>query len=308
MNPTPQIAVLIPCYNEAVAIPRVVAAFRAALPDATIHVYDNNSTDGTRAAAEAAGALVRTEPQQGKGNVVRRMFADIEADIYVLVDGDDTYDAAAAPAMVAMLQRDRLDMVTAIRVTEIVAAYRPGHRFGNLMLTGMVRLIFGDRITDMLSGYRAFSRRFVKSFPALAQGFETETEFTVHALELRLPVGEMQTAYKDRPPGSVSKLNTIRDGIRILRTILALIQRERPLAFFGLAGLAMMAVALGLFIPVLSEFLRTGLVPRLPTAILSAGLVLGGLLSLAAGLILDTVTRGRLEAKRIAYLAIRGPG
>ena len=308
MSPTPQIAVLIPCYNEAVAIPRVVAAFRAALPDATIHVYDNNSTDTTRAAAEAAGALVRTEPQQGKGNVVRRMFADIEADIYVLVDGEDTYDAAAAPAMVAMLQRDRLDMVTAIRVTEIVAAYRPGHRFGNLMLTGMVRLIFGDRITDMLSGYRAFSRRFVKSFPALAQGFETETEFTVHALELRLPVGEMQTAYKDRPPGSVSKLNTIRDGIRILRTILALIQRERPLAFFGLAGLAMMAVALGLFIPVLSEFLRTGLVPRLPTAILSAGLVLGGLLSLAAGLILDTVTRGRLEAKRIAYLAIRGPG
>lgn len=308
MSPTPQIAVLIPCYNEVVAIPRVVAAFRAALPDATIHVYDNNSTDGTRAAAEAAGALVRTEPQQGKGNVVRRMFADIEADIYVLVDGDDTYDAAAAPAMVAMLQGDRLDMVTAIRVTEIVAAYRPGHRFGNLMLTGMVRLIFGDRITDMLSGYRAFSRRFVKSFPALAQGFETETEFTVHALELRLPVGEIQTAYKDRPPGSVSKLNTIRDGIRILRTILALIQRERPLAFFGLAGLAMMTVAIGLFIPVLAEFIRTGLVPRLPTAILSAGLVLGGLLSLAAGLILDTVTRGRLEAKRIAYLAIRGPG
>lgn len=308
MKSAPQIAVLIPCYNEAVAIPRVVAAFRAALPDATIHVYDNNSTDGTRAAAEAAGALVRTEPQQGKGNVVRRMFADIEADIYVLVDGDDTYDAAAAPAMVAMLQGDRLDMVTAIRVTEIVAAYRPGHRFGNLMLTGMVRLIFGDRITDMLSGYRAFSRRFVKSFPALAHGFETETEFTVHALELRLPVGEIQTAYKDRPPGSVSKLNTIRDGIRILRTIMALIQRERPLAFFGLAGLAMMAVAVGLFIPVLAEFLRTGLVPRLPTAILSAGLVLGGLLSLAAGLILDTVTRGRLEAKRIAYLAIRGPG
>ncbi len=308
MNPAPQIAVLIPCYNEAVAIPRVVAAFRAALPEATIHVYDNNSTDGTRAAAEAAGALVRTEPQQGKGNVVRRMFADIEADIYVLVDGDDTYDAAAAPAMVAMVLDERLDMVTAIRVTEIVAAYRPGHRFGNLMLTGMVRLIFGDRITDMLSGYRAFSRRFVKSFPALAHGFETETEFTVHALELRLPVGEIQTAYKDRPPGSVSKLNTIRDGIRILRTILALIQRERPLAFFGLAGLAMMAVAVGLFIPVLAEFLRTGLVPRLPTAILSAGLVLGGLLSLAAGLILDTVTRGRLEAKRMAYLAIRGPG
>ncbi|MES2709978.1 MAG: glycosyltransferase family 2 protein [Pseudomonadota bacterium] len=308
MTAAPQIAVLIPCYNEAVAIPRVVAAFRAALPEATIHVYDNNSTDGTRAAAEAAGALVRTEPQQGKGNVVRRMFADIEADIYVLVDGDDTYDAAAAPFMVAMLRDERLDMVTAIRVTEIVAAYRPGHRFGNLMLTGMVRLIFGDRITDMLSGYRTFSRRFVKSFPALAHGFETETEFTVHALELRLPVGEIETAYKDRPPGSVSKLNTIRDGIRILRTIVALIQRERPLAFFGLAGLALMVVAIVLFIPVLAEFLRTGLVPRFPTAILSAGLVLSGLLSLAAGLILDTVTRGRLEAKRIAYLAIRGPG
>ncbi|MDB5317201.1 MAG: glycosyl transferase [Rhodospirillales bacterium] len=304
----PRIAVLIPCYNEAVAVARVIDGFRAALPGAEIHVYDNNSTDGTRAAAAAAGALVRLEPQQGKGNVVRRMFADIEADIYVLVDGDDTYDASAAPAMVAMLRDERLDMVTASRVTEIVAAYRPGHRFGNLMLTGMVRLIFGDRITDMLSGYRAFSRRFVKSFPALAHGFETETEFTVHALELRLPVGEIATPYKDRPVGSVSKLNTIRDGIRILRTIMALAQRERPLAFFGSIGLALMLLAVALFIPVLAEFLHTGLVPRLPTAILSAVLVLAGLLSLAGGLILDTVTRGRLEAKRIAYLAIKGPG
>ncbi|MDB5382801.1 MAG: glycosyl transferase [Rhodospirillales bacterium] len=304
----PRIAILIPCYNEAVAVARVIDGFRAALPGAEIHVYDNNSTDGTRAAAAAAGALVRLEPQQGKGNVVRRMFADIEADIYVLVDGDDTYDASAAPAMVAMLRDERLDMVTASRVTEIVAAYRPGHRFGNLMLTGMVRLIFGDRITDMLSGYRAFSRRFVKSFPALAHGFETETEFTVHALELRLPVGEIATPYKDRPVGSVSKLNTIRDGIRILRTIMALAQRERPLAFFGSIGLALMLLAVALFIPVLVEFLHTGLVPRLPTAILSAVLVLAGLLSLAGGLILDTVTRGRLEAKRIAYLAIKGPG
>jgi glycosyltransferase involved in cell wall biosynthesis len=304
----PRIAVLIPCYNEAVAVARVIDGFRAALPGAEIHVYDNNSTDGTRAAAAAAGALVRREPQQGKGNVVRRMFADIEADIYVLVDGDDTYDASAAPAMVAMLRDERLDMVTASRVTEIVAAYRPGHRFGNLMLTGMVRLIFGDRITDMLSGYRAFSRRFVKSFPALAHGFETETEFTVHALELRLPVGEIATPYKDRPVGSVSKLNTIQDGIRILRTIMALAQRERPLAFFGSIGLALMLLAVALFIPVLAEFLHTGLVPRLPTAILSAVLVLAGLLSLAGGLILDTVTRGRLEAKRIAYLAIKGPG
>lgn len=306
-NPPPRVAVLIPCYNEAVAIPRVVAGFRAALPDAAIYVYDNNSRDGTRAAAAAAGAVVRGESLQGKGNVVRRMFADIEADIYVLVDGDDTYDAAAAPAMVRLLQEERLDMVTGIRVTEIEAAYRPGHRFGNLLLTGMVRLIFGDRITDMLSGYRAFSRRFVKSFPALAHGFETETEFTVHALELRLPVGELKTSYRDRPPGSVSKLSTFRDGWRILRTIVSLVQRERPLAFFGIIALLLGALGVVLFLPVLNEYLRTGLVPRLPTAVLSAVLVLAGFLSLVCGLVLDTVTRGRREAKRIAYLALPGP-
>ncbi|MBR0664228.1 glycosyltransferase [Roseomonas hellenica] len=303
----PRVAVLIPCYNEAVAIPRVVAGFRAALPDATIYVYDNNSRDGTRDAAAAAGAVVRGESLQGKGNVVRRMFADIEADIYVLVDGDDTYDAAAAPAMVRLLREERLDMVTGIRVTEIEAAYRPGHRLGNLMLTGMVRLIFGDRITDMLSGYRAFSRRFVKSFPALAHGFETETEFTVHALELRLPVGELKTAYRDRPPGSVSKLSTFRDGWRILRTIVFLVQRERPFAFFGITAVLLGALGIILFLPVLDEYLRTGLVPRLPTAVLSAVLVLAGFLSLVCGLVLDTVTRGRREAKRIAYLALPGP-
>lgn len=307
-NPPPRVAVLIPCYNEEVAIPRVVAGFRAALPDAAIYVYDNNSRDGTRDAAAAAGAVVRGESLQGKGNVVRRMFADIEADIYVLVDGDDTYDAAAAPAMVRLLQEERLDMVTGIRVTEIEAAYRPGHRFGNLLLTGMVRLIFGDRITDMLSGYRAFSRRFVKSFPALAHGFETETEFTVHALELRLPVGELRTAYRDRPPGSVSKLSTFRDGWRILRTIVSLVQRERPFAFFGIVGLLFGALGVILFLPVLEEYLLTGLVPRLPTAVLSAVLVLAGFLSLVCGLVLDTVTRGRREAKRIAYLAQPGPG
>ncbi|MBR0642123.1 glycosyltransferase [Plastoroseomonas hellenica] len=303
----PRVAVLIPCYNEAVAIPRVVAGFRAALPDATIYVYDNNSRDGTRDAAAAAGAVVRGESLQGKGNVVRRMFADIEADIYVLVDGDDTYDAAAAPAMVRLLREERLDMVTGIRVTEIEAAYRPGHRLGNLMLTGMVRLIFGDRITDMLSGYRAFSRRFVKSFPALAHGFETETEFTVHALELRLPVGELKTTYRDRPPGSVSKLSTFRDGWRILRTIVSLVQRERPFAFFGITAVLLGALGIILFLPVLDEYLRTGLVPRLPTAVLSAVLVLAGFLSLVCGLVLDTVTRGRREAKRIAYLALPGP-
>ena len=302
----PRIAVLIPCYNEEVAIPRVVAAFRAALPQATVYVYDNNSRDGTREAALAAGAVVRTEVLQGKGHVVRRMFADIEADAYLLVDGDDTYDASAAPEMVRLLLEDRLDMVTGVRVTD-ATAYRPGHRFGNAMLTGMVRWIFGDRITDMLSGYRAFSRRFVKSFPALAEGFETETEFTVHALELMLPVGEVATAYKERPEGSTSKLRTYSDGFRILRTIGLLVQRERPLFFFGVAGLALLLAGLGIFLPVLVEYLQTGLVPRLPTAVLSTGLVLLSFLSFVCGLILDTVTRGRKEAKRIAYLSVPGP-
>ena len=304
----PRIAVLIPCYNEEVAIPGVVEAFRAALPEAEILVYDNNSKDRTVEVAREAGATVRRETLQGKGNVVRRMFADIEADVYVLVDGDDTYDAAAAPEMVRMLLDERLDMVTGVRVTEIQAAYRPGHRFGNLMLTGMVRVVFGDRISDMLSGYRAFSRRFVKSFPALAEGFETETEFTVHALELKMPVGEVKTAYKDRPPGSASKLNTIRDGIRILRTILGLIRRERPLAFFGGISAVLLVGAGILFLPVLATYLTTGLVPRFPSFIASATLAMLSFLSLCCGLILDTVTRGRREARRIAYLAVPGPG
>jgi glycosyltransferase involved in cell wall biosynthesis len=303
----PRLAVLIPCYNEEVAIPRVVAAFRAALPEAEILVYDNNSKDRTVDVARDAGATVRRETLQGKGNVVRRMFADIEADVYLLVDGDDTYDAAAAPEMVRMLLDERLDMVTGVRVTDIQAAYRPGHRFGNLMLTGMVRVVFGDRISDMLSGYRAFSRRFVKSFPALAEGFETETEFTVHALELRMPVGEVRTAYKDRPPGSSSKLNTIRDGVRILRTILGLIRRERPLAFFGAISAVLLLGAGVLFLPVLLTYLSTGLVPRFPSFIASATLAMLSFLSLSCGLILDTVTRGRREAKRIAYLAVPGP-
>jgi glycosyltransferase involved in cell wall biosynthesis len=303
----PRIAVLIPCYNEEVAVPRVVAAFRAALPDAAIYVYDNNSADGTRRVAEAAGAIVRTETQQGKGHVVRRMFADIEADAYVLVDGDDTYDAAAAPEMLRLLFDERFDMVTGVRVTDAAGAYRPGHRFGNAVLTGMVRWVFGNRITDMLSGYRVFSRRFVKSFPALAAGFETETEFTVHALELRLPVGELRTVYKERPVGSASKLNTWRDGFRILRTILLLVQRERPLMFFSAVGAVLFAAAILLALPLLATFLETGLVPRLPTAVLATGLALLSFLSLASGLILDTVSRGRLEAKRLAYLALPAP-
>jgi len=307
--PSPRVAVLIPCYNEAVAIAGVVRAFQAALPAAAIYVYDNNSTDGTLAAAAAAGAITGTEAMQGKGHVVRRMFADIEADLYLLVDGDGTYDAAAAPGMVAMALQRRLDMVTGTRITPADAglAYRRGHRFGNAVLTGLVRRLFGDRITDMLSGYRVFSRRFVKSFPALAEGFETETEFTIHALELRMPVGEIETAYRERPPGSASKLRTIRDGIRILRTIVMLLKGERPLAFFSAAGAVLLLAALAIFAPVFAEYLATGLVPRLPTAVLATGLTLLGFLAFACGLILDTVTRGRREAKRIAYLSIAAP-
>ena len=303
-----RIAVLIPCYNEAVAVPAVVTGFRTALPGAKILVYDNNSQDGTAEAARAAGAVVRREPLQGKGQVIRRMFADVDADAYVLVDGDATYDATSAPAMVRLLLDERLDMVNGARITEIEAAYRRGHRLGNQILTGMVAWVFGNRVTDMLSGYRVFSRRFVKSFPALASGFETETEFTVHALELRMPVGEVATSYKDRPQGSASKLRTWSDGVRILRTILLLVKEERPLQFFAIAALVLVLLGVGLAVPVIVGYARTGLVPRLPTAVLSTGLVLLAMLSLACGLILDSVSRGRKELKRMAYLAQPAPG
>ena len=300
--PQPTVVVLIPCYNEAVAIGRVVADFRVSLPDARIFVYDNNSSDDTTAVARRAGAVVRAESLQGKGNVVRRMFADIEADIYVLVDGDDTYDAAAAPHMIRLMREQQLDMVSGARIDAVIEAYRPGHRLGNALLTGMVRRLFGKRITDVLSGYRVFSRRFVKSFPALATGFETETEFSVHALELRLPIAELPTQYRGRPPGSTSKLRTYADGWRILRTIVVLVKDERPLQFFSLAGAVMLLSGAGLAVPVLLEFMRTGLVPRLPTAILATALVLLSFQSFACGLILDSVSRGRKEIKRLAYL------
>ena len=304
----PRVAVLIPCFNEAVAIPRVVAAFRAALPAARIYAYDNNSSDGTAEAARAAGALTGREVLQGKGHVVRRMFADIDADIYVLVDGDDTYDAQSAPAMVELLHADRLDMVTGTRVSDASAAYRRGHRTGNTLLSGLVATLFGARVTDMLSGYRVFSRRFVKSFPALSGGFETETELTVHALQLAMPLGELPAQYRERPAGSASKLRTVRDGLRILRLILMLVKDERPLPFFSLAGLLLLMAGLAFGLPVVAAFLRTGLVPRLPTAILAASLVALSFLSLACGLILDSVGRGRREMKRLAYLAVPGPG
>ena len=307
MTGAPRVAVLIPCFNEAVAIPRVVAAFRAALPGAVAYAYDNNSTDGTAEAARAAGALTGHEALQGKGYVVRRMFADIDADIYVLVDGDDTYDAAAAPAMVALLRANTLDMVTGTRVTEATGAYRRGHRTGNTLISGLVARLFGARVTDMLSGYRVFSRRFVKTFPALSGGFETETELTVHALQLAMPVGELPAAYRERPAGSASKLRTVRDGLRILRLILMLVKDERPLPFFSVAGLLLLLGGLAFGLPVVAEFLRTGLVPRLPTAILAAALVALSFLSLACGLILDSVGRGRREMKRLAYLAVPGP-
>jgi glycosyltransferase involved in cell wall biosynthesis len=300
----PRIAVLVPCYNEAVAIGKVVSDFRSALPTARVYVYDNNSSDDTVAVARRAGAIVRTELLQGKGNVVRRMFADIEADVYVLVDGDDTYDAESAPDMVRLMLEQRLDMVSGARIDQAIEAYRPGHRLGNAVLTGMVRWLFGKQLSDVLSGYRVFSRRFVKSFPALAVGFETETEFSVHALELRMPIAELPTSYRVRPPGSASKLRTYVDGWRILRTIVVLVKEERPLQFFSLASLALVLTGFGAGIPVVIEFMHTGLVPRLPTAVLATGLVLLSFLSLACGLILDSVARGRKEIKRLAYLDI----
>lgn len=283
----------------------VIRDFLTAVPSATIYVYDNNSTDGTAAVAALAGALVCREARQGKGNVVRRAFADIDADVYVLVDGDGTYDAEAASSMVAMLLEQKLDMVNAARAGG-AGAYRHGHRFGNRILTGIVATVFGRQITDVLSGYRVFSRRFVKSFPALSAGFETETEFTIHALELSMPVGEVMARYVERPSGSTSKLRTIRDGLRILRTIVVLVKEERPLAFFGLAALGLFVLGTVLGSSVVTEFMRTGLVPRLPTAVLASALVLMAAVSSACGLILDSVARGRKEMKRMAYLAVPG--
>jgi glycosyltransferase involved in cell wall biosynthesis len=300
----PRVAVIIPCYNEAVAIDRTVADFRAALPHAEIYVYDNNSTDDTVAVARAAGATVRSEKLQGKGSVVRRMFADVDADVYVMVDGDATYEAAAAPAMIERMVREQLDMVVGARATETQAAYRRGHRFGNWLLTACVARLFGRTFTDILSGYRVFSRRFAKSFPMLAADFGVETEITIHALELKMPVGEVLTAYSARPEGSTSKLSTYKDGLRILALILGLFRQERPAQLYGLLAVALGLLSVLIAIPLLVTYLQTGLVPRIPTAILCTGLGLLGVLSGMCGLILDTVTRGRREMKRLAYLAL----
>jgi glycosyltransferase involved in cell wall biosynthesis len=303
ISPSIRIAVLVPCYNEEAAVATVVSDFRKALPTAVVYVYDNNSRDRTAAVALEAGAKVRSERRQGKGHVVRRMFADVDADIYVLVDGDATYDAASAPRMIEMLLADHLDMVVGLRVDQVQAAYRPGHRTGNWMLTSFLSSVFGQAFRDILSGYRVFSRRFVKSFPVLSDGFEIETELTVHALELALPVAEVETPYYARPEGSFSKLNTWRDGFRILGTILKLYRSEKPLRFFTAIGIFLALVSIGLAIPVIVTYLELGIVPRLPTAVLSMGLMIMAMLSASAGLVLDTVTRGRREMKLLAYLS-----
>jgi glycosyltransferase involved in cell wall biosynthesis len=302
------IAVLIPCFNEAMTVGIVVDGFRRALPRARIYVYDNNSTDGTAEAARAAGAIVRREERQGKGAVVRRMFADIDADVYVMVDGDNTYHAPSAPRLVQLLLSGPYDMVNGARVTDSQAAFRPGHTLGNAALTRLVGYVFGQRTTDMLSGYKVFSRRYAKVFPALSGGFEIETELTVHALEMAMPVAEMKTPYGARQAGSLSKLSTFRDGFRILKLIGQLVKEERPLQFFGAIAILLAALSLIAGTSVVLEYLQTGLVPRFPTAIFATGAMLAALLSLFAGLILDTVTRGRREMKRMQYLAYRAPG
>ncbi len=303
----PRIAVLVPCYNEEAAIAKVVCDFRAALPGAIVYVYDNNSKDQTMARAKEAGAVVRSEYRQGKGNVVRRMFADIEADIYLMIDGDDTYDSLVAPELVKKLVEGNYDIVAGQRVATATEAYRAGHVLGNKLLTGLTALMFRVKLKDMLTGYRVFSRRFVKSFPFTSAGFGIETELTVHAVRLLMPMVEVPTNYKERPPGSVSKLSTYKDGFKILFTIAGLVREERPLIFFSAIFLLLAAGSLAFGIPLILDYLHTHLVPRLPTAVLATSLMLLAFLSLAVGLVLDTVTRGRWEAKRMAYLAIPGP-
>ena len=299
---------LLPCFNEEAAIAATVAGFRAALPGAVIYVYDNNSSDRTREIAAGAGAMVRTERQQGKGHVVRRMFADIDADVYLMADGDLTYDPKAAPAMVDQLIAEQLDMVVGTRRHDARDAYRGGHVLGNKLFTGLLSGLFGRSFSDIFSGYRVFSRRFVKSFPVLSSGFEIETEISVHALELRMPVGEVETAYGARPEGSHSKLSTYSDGWRILKTIVTLYRIERPVLFYGGIGALLLALAIVLSIPLVVTYAHTGLVPRVPTAILVTGITIVAVLCVFAGLILDTVTRGRREVRRLAYLALTATG
>ena len=305
----PDVAVLIPCHNEELTIADVVSDFRAALPSCRVYVYDNNSTDDTIARAKEAGAIVRTEQLQGKGNVVRRMFSDIGADVYLMTDGDGTYDPKIAPAMIRKITAESLDMVVGVRLPDDSDnAFRPGHRAGNKTLTNFVGWLFGHRFSDILSGYRAFSKRFVKSFPALASGFEIETELTIHALELKMPVGEVAATYAARPQGSRSKLSTWRDGFRIFATIIFLFKEVRPARFFGAIFGILALISLLLSYPLVVTYLQTGLVPRFPTAVLATGIMLLAFISGVCGIILDTVSRGRREAKRMVYLSMQAPG
>jgi len=303
-----RLAAVIPCFNEALSIAQVVDEFRAALPEAEIHVFDNNSTDDTAEVARASGAMVTHVALRGKGNVARRMFADVEADVYVMVDGDATYDVRDIRQHIDMLVRDNLDMVVGSRIDdgEDAQTYRRGHRFGNQLLTGAVAALFGGHLTDMLSGYRVFSRRYAKSFPAVSKGFEIETELTVHALELRMPFAEVPILYRSRPEGSESKLSTYRDGWRILKTICKLFVSERPLLFFSSVASVLALLSVILAEPLLTTYLRTGLVPRLPTAVFVTGTMLVAMLAFVCGVVLHTVTIGRQEAKRLRYLAIPG--
>jgi len=303
----PEIAVIIPCYNEEATIAKVVTDFATVLPGAQVYVYDNNSSDKSAEYARSAGALLRFEKIQGKGSVVRRAFADVEADIYVLVDGDDTYDPTAVAQLIKTLLDGPYDMVNGTRAERSDAAYRMGHRFGNKVISAIVAMLFGRACRDVLTGYRVFSRRFVKSFPAIARGFEIETELTVHALQLRMPMTDVDTSYKERPAGSFSKLNTLRDGFKILFTIMYLVKEEKPLVFFGFISFILTLAALFFGVPLVQEFVQTGLVPRLPTAVLATGLMILSFLAITSGLILDSLTRARLETKRLNYLRHPAP-
>ncbi|WP_413741249.1 glycosyltransferase family 2 protein [Sodalis sp. RH15] len=302
-----KVAIIVPCYNEALSIQKVIADFRQALPEASIFIFDNNSTDNTVQIAKSEGVQVFNVMQKGKGNVVRRMFADVDADIYVMVDGDATYDASCCPALIDKLISEHLDMVVGARVHMIKEAYRPGHSWGNKILTGCVKLIFGGEFSDMLSGYRVFSKRYVKSFPALATGFETETELTVHALELRMPYAEIDTPYSPRMESSVSKLSTYKDGAKILKTIIKLYSVERPFFFYGILAIIFALIGICISIPIIDEYIITGLVPRLPTAVLSTGLLIFSAIAFITGLILECITMGRREFKRLFYLSLPLP-
>ncbi len=295
---------LVPCRDEEATVADVAAGFSTSLPGCVVYVYDNGSSDATAVRAAEGGAVVRTEAVPDKGGVVRRMFAEVEADVYVMADGDGTYDPAQAVLLVKRLVSDGLDMVVGTRAGVRVDAGRAGHTLGNRMFNRLYRALFGTGFTDILSGYRAFSRRFVKSFPAVSSGFEIETEMSVHASQLRLPTAEVEVSYGRRIDGSASKLRTVADGTNILRAMLVLLKENRPLVFFGAIAGAFFAMALVLGVPLAVTFAQTGLVPRLPTAVLITGLVLMGLLSGAAGLILDSIAKGRLEAKRLAYLRL----